>query len=742
MGKELWKKLRLWFALFLVAFACGCGPNDAPYQAEQRLHNLAVLKQVKAGGSDWASWAFLWFELPGLISLADTEFSHAAFLDHFERIIIDPARLRLNSESEVRVYFVGEGSGIPNALGLNLEGIGTREGRPQILFPLVNTPVPLDEAARRARSRAYYRSDVFGSPSADAPILPGDFIDLGRLPEDTMLNFFLATPEHIFAPIPEANPDGIPHMVALAVEDSPYLLISFEDLLGGGDEDYEDAVFAVHVSEGNVEALLGRFDPWRVFKRNARRAAWLAIVIGGPLGAVALRRRLRVRRVKQTLAQASQLLTADRPHEAVAILRAAREAAKGSQKRQWEQVFYAAAEQGHDLANLADLYERAPRLFRSNEQTALSVGRAQIESGRSESFDTLRKSWKDRETAKDSWHLLDAAAMFREGRTPEALTLLERRCSSGTFEPARLARLASAKSQVCPNEAAALVRKALETEPVQAETHFWAAETLERLGDLAGALEHFGHAVRLAPQDPFIREGAADFCCRHRKIEGGLRLLSEGLAPPSIDSIWTRFLFWTRVAYPLPGAIDGKEPPPGPLQPLAGFLLQLPSDRFWDERQFHETKERNPGLQARPEVHWLRVLEALRLRKENHARWLLSFERSGWESWSPAFERALLRIIMYRQVASVGLLMTQETEIPARFETSHRFFDTLDAIVRNPGAMISPDLDGFLRGDFVFAAACLAAGWRDAAARMRPAGQFPGDAPEWARALWAQACGP
>ncbi|MBP8128722.1 MAG: hypothetical protein KA184_04015, partial [Candidatus Hydrogenedentes bacterium] len=206
MGKELWKKLRLWFALFLVAFACGCGPNDAPYQAEQRLHNLAVLKQVKAGGSDWASWAFLWFELPGLISLADTEFSHAAFLDHFERIIIDPARLRLNSESEVRVYFVGEGSGIPNALGLNLEGIGTREGRPQILFPLVNTPVPLDEAARRARSRAYYRSDVFGSPSADAPILPGDFIDLGRLPEDTMLNFFLATPEHIFAPIPEANP--------------------------------------------------------------------------------------------------------------------------------------------------------------------------------------------------------------------------------------------------------------------------------------------------------------------------------------------------------------------------------------------------------------------------------------------------------------------------------------------------------------------------------------------------------
>lgn len=741
MASRLRMKPGLWFALFLVVIACGCGSNDTPYQAEQRLHNLAVLKQVQDGGSDWASWAFIWFDLPDLISLADTEFSHAAFLDHFERIIIDPARLRLDSESEVRVYFVGEGSGIPNALGLNLEGIGIREGQPQILFPLVNTPVLLDEAARRARSWDYYRSDVFGTPSADAPILPGDFVDLGRLPAGTMLNFFLASPEHIYTAIPEANPDGIPHMVALAVEDSPYLLISFEDLLGGGDEDYEDAVFAVQVSEGNVDALLGRFDPWRMIKRTARRAAVLAVLIGGPLGVVALRRRLRIRRVRRTLAEASQLLSANKPYEAISLLRASRDAAAGGRKRQWEQVFYAAADQGHDLANLADLYERAPELFSANERTALNVCRVQIESGRNESFDALRKSWKGRETAKPSWNLLDAEEMFREGRAPEALALLDRPWPDETHEPVRLARLAFAKSDAEADEAAALAMKALETNPVQAQTHFWAAMTLERAGDLSGALDHFAHAVRLAPRDPFIREGAADFCLRHRKMDVGLRLLTEGLVPPSIDSTWTRFLFWTRVAHPVPGAIDGKEPPPGPLLPLIDFLLGLPPDRFWDERVFHGIAERNAGLQARPEVHWLRVLEALRLRQENQARWLLSFERSGRESWSPAFERALLRIIMYRQVASVGLLMTQETGVPTRFETSHPFFEVLDTIARSPGAMISPDLDSFLRSEFVFAAACLAAGWEDAAARLRPPGLFPRDAPDWARSLWAQAYG-
>lgn len=738
MGNRLGKSAYFGLVVSLVAVAGGCGPNDAPIQAAQRPHHLVVLESVKAAGSDWASWGFLWFDLPDLIALADREFSHAAFLDHFEQIKIDPARLRLTNESEVRVYFVGEGSGIPNALGLNLEGVGVGEGLPQILFPLVNTSVLLDEAARRARSLRFYAWGALGRRSEEAPILPGDFVDLGRLPAGTSLNFFLATPEHIFTPVPERNPDKIPHMVALAVEGTPYLLISFEDLPGGG-EDYEDAVFAVEVSEGNVDALLGRFDPWRLFKRTARRAAWLALLIGTPLGIVLWRRRARVRRVRQTLDQAAQLISAGRHYDALALLDKADRVPAGAQKRRWRQLVYAAAEKGKDLAHLAELYEQAPALFLSNEKTALKLGRTQTETGRIESFETLRKAWRGREISKHSWVMLDIEALFKESRAPEALALLERSWFSKSYEPVRLARLACAKAHASRDDAAALVVKALEGKPIQAEAYFWAAMTWERLGRTANALENFRQAMKRAPRDPFIRERAADFCCRHGKLDSGLRLLREGLVPPSIDSLWTRFLFWTRVVHPMPAALDGRTPPPGPLQPLIQFMLGLPHECFWDERSFHRIAERSPSLESRPEVHWLRVLEALRLRQESHARWLLSFERSGWESWHPAFERALLRIVLFRQMESVGLLKNDELATEPVHETTHPFFQSLDELARNPVMMLSPQLDVFLRSDFIYSAACLAAGWKNAATRLHPPGHLPADAPDWARQLWKEA---
>ncbi len=54
--------------------------------------------------------------------------------------------------------------------------------------------------------------------TSSEPLLPGDFVDLGTFGAGT-------------------QPDGINHVVAFASVQlgSPYLLIGFEDLLGGGD---------------------------------------------------------------------------------------------------------------------------------------------------------------------------------------------------------------------------------------------------------------------------------------------------------------------------------------------------------------------------------------------------------------------------------------------------------------------------------------------------------------------------
>jgi hypothetical protein len=44
-------------------------------------------------------------------------------------------------------------------------------------------------------------------------------------------------------------------VIAFAMEDSPYLLIGFEDLFGGGDRDFNDLLFAVDIGEQNVKNL-------------------------------------------------------------------------------------------------------------------------------------------------------------------------------------------------------------------------------------------------------------------------------------------------------------------------------------------------------------------------------------------------------------------------------------------------------------------------------------------------------
>ena len=52
------------------------------------------------------------------------------------------------------------------------------------------------------------------------------------------------------------------------VANSPYVFLSFEDLLGGGDKDFNDVVIALNIGAANVAALLATPEP----------ATWLTLV--------------------------------------------------------------------------------------------------------------------------------------------------------------------------------------------------------------------------------------------------------------------------------------------------------------------------------------------------------------------------------------------------------------------------------------------------------------------------------
>ena len=62
--------------------------------------------------------------------------------------------------------------------------------------------------------------------------------------------------QYVYTAHESYNPDGIQHAVGLAIENSPYLVVGFEDLYGGGDSDYNDILFVVDIGVNNITEMI------------------------------------------------------------------------------------------------------------------------------------------------------------------------------------------------------------------------------------------------------------------------------------------------------------------------------------------------------------------------------------------------------------------------------------------------------------------------------------------------------
>jgi Domain of unknown function (DUF4114) len=233
-----------------------------PYQSTARPYGLSIVSPVMQTGSDAAAATFnsgtlqsaLDFVKANLPEGVNNSKSSVAFN-------IDPSKLTLATDSNVRVYFVYEGAGYHNSLGFNTSGSGATSGNPKLIFPDASSSV------------GSFSSTATGTRSASDPLLPGDFVNLGTFSAGTKLNFFLVANgasggSTVFSTDASANPDGINHiatftgkMFAVAQPNSPYLFIAFEDLTGGGDKDYNDTIFALNVGAATVNALVTTPEP-------------------------------------------------------------------------------------------------------------------------------------------------------------------------------------------------------------------------------------------------------------------------------------------------------------------------------------------------------------------------------------------------------------------------------------------------------------------------------------------------
>lgn len=219
-----------------------------------RNFDLDLAGDVRKAASDSESKKFQTGVLPKLNEILNSTLKEGRKLDD-SIYALDPSKLILQNDVDARVYFLGEGAGYRNTLGFNTEGGGVKSGDPEIIFPNASSEVSfLGEVPKNAKR------------TAANPLLPGDFVDIGKLEAGTKLDFFLIADganggKTVFSTDKSLNPDGINHVITFATVVQGYLILGFEDLLGGGDRDFNDVLFAIDLGTANLAALTGTPEP-------------------------------------------------------------------------------------------------------------------------------------------------------------------------------------------------------------------------------------------------------------------------------------------------------------------------------------------------------------------------------------------------------------------------------------------------------------------------------------------------
>lgn len=135
----------------------------------------------------------------------------------------------LRYDENIRVYFIGEDTGYHNSFGIN----------ETLIFNDASQP-PNNNMGRTKRF----------------PLLPGDFVDLGKMRSGDELDFYLiANNKRMFRSSDEDSRSKI--FVNFAQANNPYIIVSFEDSISdNGRRDYSDNLLAIYIGENNVQDLL------------------------------------------------------------------------------------------------------------------------------------------------------------------------------------------------------------------------------------------------------------------------------------------------------------------------------------------------------------------------------------------------------------------------------------------------------------------------------------------------------
>jgi hypothetical protein len=220
------------------------GQTVAPVQSPARPLGLPVHGPVMQFSSDARSTDFYVNYMPAFMEIINSQLAESVVFHGVSGFKLDASRLILRSPSDrtIRIYFLAEGAGYHNTVGFAWTPAGSPgRGAATVLFP--------DASIRSGSTRTTWE-----------PLKRGDFIEIGVGERGYQLDFFLISDAvnggtQWLWNDPNENSDRLQHVVAFLLPGTPYILLGFEDIIGGGDRDYNDALFVVDIGMTNADNL-------------------------------------------------------------------------------------------------------------------------------------------------------------------------------------------------------------------------------------------------------------------------------------------------------------------------------------------------------------------------------------------------------------------------------------------------------------------------------------------------------
>lgn len=207
---------------WILTTASATGQTLRLPQSPARPLGLQPIASVMVQGSDSRSQTFNTKYLPKVMELVNEKFREGVAFQNPGAIPIDPSRMTVINDYAVRAYFIHEGAGYKNTVGVQLDGVD------KLLFP-----------------------DCSYDGLNGVALQRGDFVDLGIVRAGTKLDLFvfpngaaggLGGVQYRLATTPAASADKRQHFVGYWIENTPLLLFGAEDLLWSGDDDFEDVL--------------------------------------------------------------------------------------------------------------------------------------------------------------------------------------------------------------------------------------------------------------------------------------------------------------------------------------------------------------------------------------------------------------------------------------------------------------------------------------------------------------------